>query len=50
MQYAKANYLYEVKRGKYFRLVALVVADGERPRYLLLAGRLVRRYDGEPGA
>ena len=43
---AKALDLHEVKRGKYFRLVAEVIADEENMSDLLLARGLARPYDG----
>ena len=47
MRTAKALDLYEVKPGKYFRLVAEVVADGENMSDVLLKRCLVCCYDGE---
>ena len=43
---ATAIELREVKRGKYFRLVAEVIADGVNLSDLLLASGLARPYDG----
>ena len=48
---AKVIDLREVERGKYFRLVAEVIADGENMSDLLLALGLAWPYDGgEAGA
>ena len=43
---ATAIELRGVKRGKYFRLVAEVIADGVNLSDLLLASGLARPYDG----
>ena len=44
--HAKAINLHKVKRGKYFRLVAEVIADEENMSDLLLKRDLARRYGG----
>ena len=46
LRHAKAIDLREVKRGKYFRLVAEVIADGENMSDVLLARGLTWPYDG----
>ena len=46
LSHAKALDLREVTRGKYFRLVTEVIADGENMSDLLLELGLARRYDG----
>ena len=46
---AKVIDLHEVERGKYFRLVAEVIADGENMSDLLLALGLAWPYDGGNG-
>ncbi len=45
LRHAKAIDLHEVERGKYFRLVAEVIADGENLSDLLLKWDLARPYD-----
>ena len=45
LSHAKTIDLHEVKRGKYFRLVAEVIADGENMSDLLLARGLARPYE-----
>ena len=45
LRHAKAIDLHEVERGKYFRLVAEVIADGENLSALLLKWDLARPYD-----
>ena len=47
---AKVIDLREVERGKYFRLVAEVIADGENMSDLLLALGLAWPYDGAHGS
>ena len=46
----EGDHLHEVERGKYFRLVAEVVADGENMSDLLLERVLAWPYDGEKRA
>ena len=46
LRQAKVIDLREVERGKYFRLVAEVIADGENMSDLLLALGLAWPYDG----
>jgi len=43
---AKRIDLKNVKRGKYFRVVAEVVADGQNLKDLLIKNQLARLYDG----
>ena len=50
LRQAKVIDLRGVKRGKYFRLVAEVIADGENLSDLLLAMGLAWPYDGDTGA
>ena len=44
IRHAKVIALHAVKRGKYFRLVAEVIADGEK-----LSALSVRRWEGSEG-
>ena len=46
LRHATEIELRGVKRGKYFRLVAEVIADGENMSDLLLERGLARSYDG----
>ena len=46
LRHAKAIDLHAVERGKYFRLVAEVIADEENMSDLLLKSGLARPYDG----
>ena len=50
LRQAKVIDLREVERGKYFRLVAEVIADGENMSDLLLALGLAWPYDGGHGS
>ena len=46
LRHAKAIDLREVERGKYFRLVAEVIADGENLSVWMLESGLALPYDG----
>ena len=50
LRQAKVIDLREVERGKYFRLVAEVIADGENMSDLMLALGLAWPYDGGHGS
>lgn len=45
---AESIQLHSVRRGKYFRIIADVVADGTSVSDVLLQEALVRRYNGGP--
>ena len=46
LRHAKAIDLHSVERGKYFRLVAEILADGENMSDVLLKRGLAHCYDG----